>query len=348
MDNMNSRERTLAVIEGKLPDRVPVCLHNFMMATPEAGARMEDYLRDPETAARVHLEAQARYGYDCILIDLDTTMLAEAMGAEVDCTPGEPGHVKTPAITSLDEAAGLPRIDPRRAGRIPVLLEAVRIMRREVGDKVAIRGNCDQMAFSLASLLRGMQDFMMDLVTEPDHPGLQALLQISFENHLAVHRAVIEAGADFTSLGDSPCGPDMVSPALFRQFARPWHERLLADLARDGIYTVIHICGNTTAILDDLAGYGRCGFDLDYKTDAARAKRGPGASHVLCGNLDPSSVVGRGTVEQVEKATRALFETWKPGGRFILNAGCAIPAGTPPANIEAMMTCARELGRYAN
>ena len=90
-------------------------------------------------------------------------MLAEAMGAGRDSTPGEPGHIAAPAISSLDEVDKLRPVDPERDGRIPVLLEAIRIMAAAVGGRVAIRGNCDQCAFSLAGLLRGMEDFMMDL-----------------------------------------------------------------------------------------------------------------------------------------------------------------------------------------
>jgi hypothetical protein len=44
-----------------------------------------------------------------------------------------------------------------------VLLEAVRILARETGDTVSIRTNADQCAFSLSGLLRGMEDFLMDL-----------------------------------------------------------------------------------------------------------------------------------------------------------------------------------------
>jgi uroporphyrinogen-III decarboxylase len=70
---MNSKQRVDAVIHGEVPDRVPVCLHNFLPAVEEAGMRMEDYLTDPECAARAHLQAVEKYGHDCILIDLDTT-----------------------------------------------------------------------------------------------------------------------------------------------------------------------------------------------------------------------------------------------------------------------------------
>jgi len=344
---MNGYERTMCVLRGELPDRVPVCLHNFLPAAREAGIPLEQSLTDPETAARVHLQAVETYGYDCILIDLDTTMLAEAMGAQRDSTPGEPGHIAGPAIRSLDEAEKLRPADPERDGRIPVLLEAVRIMARAVGGQVAIRGNADQCAFSLAGLLRGMEDYLCDLLTEPDHPGLQHLLEVCYQTHLATHRALRRAGADFTSLGDSPAGPDVVSPAIFQRFARPYQERLIRDLAADGIFAVIHICGNTSSILEQLAEYPACGFELDYKTDAARAKATAGRTHVLFGNVDPSGVLARGSAADVREAARRLIETWKPGGRFVLNAGCALPTMTPPENIRALVAAAGEFGGYA-
>jgi uroporphyrinogen decarboxylase len=344
---MNSRQRVQCVIEGRLPDRVAVCLHNFLLASKEAGIPLEKYLSEPEAAARVHLHAVEKYGYDCILIDLDTTMLAEAMGAERDCTPGEPGHIAAPAIRSLDEVDQLRPVNPERDGRLPVLLEAVRIMAKKAGNEISIRGNADQCAFSLAGLLRGMQNFLMDLVDHPDHPGLHRLLEVSYQSHLAAHRAVKKAGAHFTSLGDSPAGPDVISPKLFARFARPWQERLVKELAKDGIFTAIHICGNTTAILDQLSAYDFCGFELDYKTDARRAKETVGRKHVLFGNVDPSGVIAMGTPAEVRAKTKELIAAWKPGGLFVLNAGCAIPASTPSENIRAFVAAAREFGTYA-
>ncbi len=343
---MNSKQRVDAVIKRRLPDRVPVCLHNFLSAAREAGVTMQQYRTDPEAIARTHLQAVEKYGYDCILIDLDTTMIAEAMGARSDAAADEPGHIAAPAIHSLEELGQLKPVDPARDGRIPVLLEAVRILAKAVGSEISIRGNCDQGPFSLACLLRGNEDFLMDLAEEPDNPDITRLLEICYQSHLAVHRAVAGAGAHFTSLGDSFSGPDVISPAMFEQFSRPFEERLVRDLAADDIFTVIHICGNTTRILESLGAYDFCGFELDYKTDAALAKNTVGKNHVLFGNIDPSGVVARGTAEQVREAASRLIGIWKPGGGFILNAGCAIPAGTPPENIHALVRAAREFGVY--
>ena len=343
---MNSKQRIDTVLRGGIPDRVPVCLHNFLLAAKEADIPLEQYLTDPVATARVHLHALEKYRHDCILVDLDTTLLAEAMGAVRDHTPEAPGHIAAPAIVDLRDVGKLHVVDPERDGRIPVLLEAVRILVREVGDEVSIRGNADQAAFSLAGLLRGTEDFLLDLAGDPDNPAMRELLEVCHQSHLAVHRALKKAGAHFTSLGDSPAGPDVVSPQMFEVFARPYHERLVRELAKDGIFTVIHVCGNTSAILDQFAAYPACGFELDYKTDAGQAKLSAGAEHVLFGNIDPSGVLGRGTVRLVRDATSTLIHQWKPGGRFILNAGCAIPSCTPSENIIALMDCASEFGGY--
>ncbi|MDR3675599.1 MAG: uroporphyrinogen decarboxylase family protein [Acidobacteriota bacterium] len=343
---MNSLERVRTVMAGGIPDRVPVCLHNFMLATREAGVRMEDYRVNPEAIARTHLHALEKYGHDCIVVDTDTTMLAEALGARSECAPNEPGRIVEPAIHSLDEVDRLKVINPETDGRVPALLESVRLLSKQVGSEIAIRGNADQAAFGLACLVRGIEDFLMELVEQPDNPRIAQLMEVCYQSHLAVHRALAKAGAHLTSLGDSLAGPDVTSPRMFERFARPYEARLVNDLNADGIFVVIHICGDTSKILDQLAEYGPCGFDLDYKTDAVKAKLTAGKGHVLCGNLDPSSVIAQGTVEQVREATRKLISVWKPEGRFMLNSGCAIPPTTPPENIRALVSAAHEFGGY--
>lgn len=343
---MNSLERVQAVIAGQVPDRVPVCLHNFMLAAREAGVPLEKYRSDPEAIANVHLQALEKYGHDCVLIDTDTTMMAEAMGAKSACAPNEPGRIVAPAIQRLSEVDRLRVVNPEADGRIPAILEGVRLLAKQVGREVAIRGNADAMAFSLACEVRGIEEFLMDLAEDPDNPAIRQLLEVCYQSHLAVHRALAKAGAHLTSLGDSLGGPDVVSPQMFDRFARPFEERLVKDLARDGIFPVLHICGDTTKILNYLAAYDACGFELDYKTDAAQAKRTAGVRHVLFGNIDPSGVLTRGSVAEVREKTRELISVWKPGARFVLNAGCAIPPTAPPENIRTMIETAHQEGVY--
>jgi uroporphyrinogen decarboxylase len=67
---------------------------------------------------------------------------------------------------------------------------------------------------------------------------------------------------------------------------------------------------------------------------------------VLFGNIDPSGVIARGTPAMIREKTRQLIALWKPGGLFVLNAGCAIPANTPEENLRALIATAHEEGRY--
>jgi len=336
----------MAVLRGQIPDRVPVCLHNFMLAAREAGISMKEYRSHPQAIARAHLTALEKYGHDCILVDTDTTMLAEAMGATSDCAPNEPGRIVAPAIRSLRDVDRLKVVNPDTDGRIPALLEGVKLIAKQVGTEVAIRGNADQAAFDLACMVRGIEEFLMELVSDSENPAIGRLLEICYQSHLAVHRALAKAGAHFTSMGDSLAGPDVISPAMFARWARPYEERLVEELASEGIFTVVHICGDTSRILGFLSKYDFCGFELDSKTDAARAKCSAGAGHVLFGNIDPSGVIARGTPALVREHTRELIALWKPGGLFVLNSGCAIPASAPEENIRALLATAREEGAY--
>jgi len=343
---VNSLQRVQAVLAGQIPDQVPVLIFNFITACREAGIPMSAYRTDAKAIVRAHLEALEKYQYDCVILDTDTTMLAEAMGAKSECSGGETGKIVEPAIKSLDEVDRLTVVNPDKDGRIPALLEAVELLADQIGEEVAIRGNADQGPFSLPCLLRGIDAFLMELMDDPDNPAIQQLQEVCYRSHLALHRALAKAGAHFTSFGDSLAGPDLVSPKIYDRFVFPYEARLVKTLAAEGVHTVVHICGDTTRILNSMAKLDYCSFELDYKTDSAQAKRIVGVGHVLWGNIDPSGVLTLGTPDHIRQKTTELIRLWKPGGKFILNAGCAMPATTPPENIRAFIETAHEQGLY--
>jgi uroporphyrinogen decarboxylase len=105
---------------------------------------------------------------------------------------------------------------------------------------------------------------------------------------------------------------------------------------------LLHICGNTTIILDDMVATGADVLELDYKTDVHAACASTRGRAAFCGNLDPSGVLAFGTPGLVAAKTRELLRVFADNPRFILNAGCAIPPRTPPENLRAMLQAARE------
>ena len=89
---------------------------------------------------------------------------------------------------------------------------------------------------------------------------------------------------------------------------------------------------------------GADGLELDYKTDTELAHRVLKDRVTFFGNLDPSGVLAHGTPRIVTQKTQELLEIFADTPRFVLNAGCAIPAQTPPENLRAMVETARAFG----
>ena len=182
---------------------------------------------------------------------------------------------------------------------------------------------------------------MMDLTDEANRERAERLLDHCAEAGLQFVRLMAATGAHMVSGGDSPAGPDLVSPKLYRAFAQPWERRLVDEAHRLGLPYALHVCGRTDRILDDMLATGADALELDFKTDArlARDRMRDGATFI--GNLDPSGVLALGTPELVAAKTRELVALFAETPRFILNAGCAIPATTPAENLRAMIRAAR-------
>lgn len=339
---MTGFQRIRAALSGQRPDTVPIMLHNFMMAAAESGVPMSRYRKDPSEVARCFIEAITRYGYDGIAVDIDTATLAGAVGVPVLFPDDEPAVCHGRLLASLKDVRDLRPVDVGGYQGIQVWLESVRLLKQHFGDEVYIRGNCDQCPFSLAATIRGSADWMIDLMDPAKHEDASRLLEYAAQATIQFIRLMAEAGADMVSNGDSPAGPSVVSPAIYRTFALPWEKRVVETAHRLGLPYMLHICGKTEPILEDMVSTGADALELDYKTDMHRAHDVLRDRTTFAGNLDPSGVLALGTPGRVEEKTRELLDVFADTPRFILNAGCAIPSTTPPENIRAMIRVARE------
>src|SRR5512142_1197214 len=151
---MNGYERVRAALEGKPPDRVPVMLHNFLMAAREAGHSQRRYRENPAAIAGSFIRAVETYGYDGVLVDVDTVTVAEAVGVQVGHPEDQPARWAGPRIGSLAELKDLPPPDIGANTRIRIWVEAVRRLVEYFRGDIFVRGNCDQAPFSLASMMR--------------------------------------------------------------------------------------------------------------------------------------------------------------------------------------------------
>ena len=316
--------------------------HNFMLAVPEAGVTHRAYRSDPEVMARTLEESVERYDLDGVLLDVDTALLASACGADVVYPDDAPAVVKGSQPRSVGELIDAVRsVDLLASPRIRVYLEAAEALAKW-GDETDhfVRINADQGAFSLACLLTGMDEFMMGLLDEDLEDDIRSLLDATYGVSLRMHELCWKTGAHMTSYGNSSEGCSVVSPRVFRRFAKDLEARLAADLKARGIPYLCHICGDVNPILPDLVETGCPAYELDWKTDIGRIFELARGKFVLSGNVDPALFV-TGTPDEVFGASKKVCDLYRGKGGLVLCSGCALGPNTKPENVRAFVRAAR-------
>jgi MtaA/CmuA family methyltransferase len=339
---MTSYERYLAVCELREPDRVPVSPLIMTFAARLVDIPYGDYCRYGELLAQAQLACIRRFGYDSVNVTSDAVREAEAVGAPVFWQEDEvPGASEEPFIKGREDFKQLRLPDPLGDNRMHEQINALKILRRELGDDEVVYGWVEA-PFQESAMLRNINYFMVDIIQEP--ALIHQLMRFSLEMELAFGLAQIEAGARFIGVGDAVAS--LTSPRHYEEFNFPYVAELIAGLKKAGARVKYHACGNTKALLPLFAQLEADIINLDTLVDLAEAKRLLGHKMCLKGNFDPTRILLQGDPEAVTTAARQSIQAGGQDGGFILSPGCELPRDTPPENLEALVEAAKTYGRY--
>ena len=344
---LTSVERVQKVLNGQIPDRVPVHLHNFLMTAQNSGMPFPEYLQDGAAMARGHLAAWQEYGHDVLLLENGTTALAEACGCQVEYLSNSAPVMTRPVLDHIDQVSRLEVPDPYTVHPLCENLKATRLVAQAAGQQAFLMGRADQGPFSLAAMLLGLENFMLALSDPDQYDALHRLLEYALQVVYRYATAQMEQGAHMTSIGESLSGPDVTSPRMYREFEWGYTSRLVNLLREKNTPLAYHICGNATRIVADMVSTGAAVLELDYKCDLPKIKAAAQGKSVILGVVDPSGVLHFGTPESVAETSRQTLSVLAPGGGLIFGPGCALPASAPPQNLHAMIQTAHDFGRYA-
>ncbi|MBI0582607.1 MAG: MtaA/CmuA family methyltransferase [Methanomassiliicoccus sp.] len=330
---MNERERLLCVLAHEPVDRVPVVSPtqtgtvDLMKAS---GAFWPEANTDPALMFRLSLAAHTVAGLEGCRVPFDAAVDASAFGAvtSLDSDRRQPAITGRP-VTSRELAEIVPIPDPRRDGRAPVVLEALTMLREEVGGTSPILCGVVS-AFTLACQLRGEGEALMDLVLDPDY--LRTVLNKAFRWNVEYAREAVAAGADVIVVVDATASGDILSPEQYDEFARPYEKRLVQVVRDSGAKSILHICGDTTLNLRPMKSTGADGISVDQTMDMRSVKRALGAGCAAVGNVSPVGTLLFHSPEYVYEACRECVES----GTDVLAPGCGFAPETPLANMQAM------------
>ncbi len=339
---LNSVERVRRAIAGETPDRVPVIPLVIHLTMKLAGVRYDHYAQDPRLLRDTQIRAWQTFGYDGFHITSDNWILPSALGCPIQFFADQPPTAARRVLARSKDLSLLSRPQTGTEGRMGFKVEATRLTAEAIGDRCYLKTCFDQGPFSLATAVRGIEQLMLDCYDDPQF--VFDLLEICTEAVIKFARACGQAGCHGLTFGDSTAG--LLSPDLFEKFAFPFEKRVIEALADLDLPVFLHICGDTSHIINLMVATGAPALEVDYQHDLAFYKEKTGGRVCLQGNIEPVGVLLQGTAEQVRAACRQAIEQSRPGSYFILSSGCEVPRDTPLENLRAMIEAAREYGRY--
>ena len=339
---MTPRERVLGLFAGREVDRM-ACYSGMGNVTTagleQFGYRFADVHKDAVKMADTAATSYRLFGFECAVVPYDLCVEAEAMGCVMNAYE-DVGHLLYPTIKEklIHEQSEMTKIsipaDLTARGRIPVVCEALSLLKKDIGGEVAV-GAYLLGPFTLAGQLMDLNDLFKLVFKKPNDVNI--MLDILSEVIIAIAEKYREAGADYICIREMGATTDVLSPRNFKQVIKPHLEKIFRRIASPKI---LHICGSTNIVMTVMNECGADALSVEVKNDLARSRADIGWEPLIFGNIDAYNVLVNGKPEEVEKAVLASME----GGVDALWPSCDIWPTAPLENLRTMVDTVKKYG----
>lgn len=336
----------MTVLDHHVPDRVPVALHNYLMAAGMTGGDFGDVMRSGDLLAEAQLVAWRVFGHDVIMHENGVCAEAEALGCEIHYPRDSAPHVKETILKSLDDLSKLSIPDPETTFPLNEMLKATRILVKETEGKVFIMGRADQGPVALALALMGPENFLLAAGDDAQRPKVLALLDFTTRMNIVYGEAQRRAGAHGSSIGS--VGSSLISSRMYNELELPGDRKFCDAMRAFGCWSFVHSCGNETRMLPNLISSGADCLELDPLTDPKACKQATQGKVSVLGMLDAHGILRRGTEDEIRHHTLDIMRIMAPHGGFLMGPGCSLPPETPAQSIHTVMECAKTAGVYSS
>ena len=329
---MNDRERVLATLNHKQPDKIPYNIH----FTKKAHAKMVEFYKDIDFESKIggcfvdlgvydynYKKISANIWDDRFGVRWDRRVDKD-IGAVCNCLV-DPGNIDKYRFPD-------PGTDGCFKDNTPTY-----IPRTNSGNFFIV-----QLGFSLferAWTLAGMENFLMAMVSNEDF--VNKLLDKILEYNLQWIDKALFLDIDAMLFGDDWGTQNglLMGPKLWRKFIKPRIKQMYHAVKRKGKYVFIHSCGKVDEIFPDLI---ECGLDLfnpfqPEVMDVFDMKKKYGDSLSFYGGISTQKTLPYGTVGQVRDEVKQLLDVVGKDGGYIAAPAHAIPPDAKPENIAAMI-----------
>lgn len=274
-----------------------------------------------------------RYEPDGLFLFMDLTVEAECLGLSLMFPDNDNPSVANHPVKDLQILESIKRNWKGIGGRMPAFLSTMERLAKSGG---VIKGCYVIGPLTLAGELIGVSDLAIASIENEE------LVEQTVEFSLGVvteyARALLNAGADVIAVLEPTAM--IFSPKQFRKLCTEYFMRLQQSLSTR---LILHVCGDTTRLLDEMAATNALGLSLDSMVDFGSAIDKIPPEMFLIGNVSPVTAFLNGTPDGVEKDVKHLLSIMEGRSNFILSSGCDLPMDVPLENIDSFMRAGRAI-----
>jgi len=296
--------------------------------------------KTPELASKVSLQPVDILGVDAAILFSDILIPVEAMGMRLEFHDqkgpvlGEPVRNKS-AVDKL--------VVPDTEDSMPFVLETIRILRKELENKVPLIGFSGAPWTLATYIIEGgsSKNFLHTKKMMYQNPGLfSALMEKITATIIEYLAAQIRAGAQAVQMFDSWAG--ILSPFDYENIIFPYVKKAVKALKKMDV-PVIYFVNDCSGLLEIAKKSGADVIGIDWRMDIAKAIKRLGKKVSVQGNLDPCVLFG--PKEHIDERVQDLLGKAHTARGHIFNLGHGILPETPVENAIAMVEAVHKYSR---
>jgi uroporphyrinogen decarboxylase len=334
---MTGKERITAVLSGQSGklDKTPWVPFAGVHAGKLKGFSAMEVSKDVDKLVESLLEVNKMYIPDGQPVMFDLQIEAEILGCDLVWSDNGPPTVSSHPLANTAE---IPTLVPGPdEGRLAMELEAIRRMKREVGETTALYGLITG-PFTLASHLRGTNLFM-DMILDPDYVTKVMSYTLEIGTRFAAY--MIEAGADVIAVVDPLIS--QISPNHFAEFMHEPFSALFSAIREAGAFSSFFVCGNATKNIEPMCLTKPDSISVDENVSLAGAKEITDRYGItIGGNIPLTSVMLFGNQQDNMKSVVDLIDSLGNTEHLIIAPGCDMPYDIPIENTIAVEQAVHE------
>ncbi|MEW6675010.1 MAG: uroporphyrinogen decarboxylase [Nitrospirota bacterium] len=301
--------------------------------------------KTPELAAKVTLQPVNILGVDAAILFSDILIPVEAMGMRLAFSDKE-GPVLSKPIRNKSAVDRL--IIPDIEEDMPFILEIIKILRKELENKVPLIGFSGA-PFTLATyMIEGgsSKNFIHTKRMMFQHSVVfSCLMEKLTATVISYLSAQIKAGAQAVQIFDTWAG--ILTPGDYEEFALPYVKRVVKALKSEqkaeSSVPIIYFANDCAGILKEVKKTGADVIGIDWRIDIGDAIKRLGKKVVVQGNLDPCALLL--PKEKIEERVKDILWKGEAAKGHIFNLGHGILPETPVENAIAMVEAVHKYGR---